>query len=188
MCSARRGEAMTKNTVYFRIGSDKAGTVTLASLVSKNQSFFAQHGFFCPFRNAFGLIDHLVKTNDLASIDKFDAETWRKLNPEAKDLLAEMISTPVWEQYPNVILTTETVWGRLSKQPLDREQTRAQILKLFKKLQGFFPGYGFKVILHLRRADRYCESLWNQHIKGGGKLTLDQYRPRLKKITGQATH
>jgi len=172
---------MAKKVVYFRIGSDNAGTVTLASLVSKNQSLFAQHGVFCPFRNAIGLIDHLVKANELTSIDLFDAKTWRQLNPEAKELLAEMIEAPVWEQYPKIVLTTETVWGRLSKQPLNSELTRDHILQLFKKLQDFFPGYEFKVILHLRRADRYCESLWNQHIKGGGKLTLDQYKPRMKK-------
>lgn len=166
---------MMEKTVYFRVGSDKAGTVALATFIYKNKQELGKMGVYAPFENAIGLIDYIVKTKGLQHIDIFDAKRRFGDRPDEKAVLQHFLENQTWKTHRALFLSTEVIWGRLSRQQLTDPQIRADAEVLFSEINKLFAGYKIKIILHLRRADRYLESLWNQHVKAGGKLDFDRF-------------
>jgi hypothetical protein len=154
-----------KKTVFMRIGSDKAGTVTLANLVDDNRELFRKVGFYAPMRNCMPLYDYLVKRGGLSSIDIFDPSRLPEKHRASMACFDQLINHPESCADTDVFLTTETFWGRLAKKKV--LQCKNDIIALCSKIRGFFPGHNIHLILHLRRADLYYESLYKQGIKAG---------------------
>ena len=154
-----------KKTVFMRIGSDKAGTVTLANLVDDNREVFRKKGFFAPMRNCMPLYDHLVKKGNLSSVNIFDPSDLGEKHRASMACFDQLINHPESYADADVFLTTETFWGRLTKKTV--VQFRNDIIVLCRKIRDFFPEHTIRIILHLRRADLYYESLFKQGFKAG---------------------
>lgn len=78
-------------------------------------------------------------------------------------------------RYPNEVpdilfLTTETIWGRLSKR--DLSPIRSEVLELLRVMIRTFHQHQVRVILHLRRIDLYLESLYKQEVKAGRPTSM----------------
>jgi hypothetical protein len=166
---------MSRNTCYIRIGSDKAGTTTIANLVEDNRKVFRDCGVLAPIRNIIALIDHVVKENGLDRIDLFDPGGYFRERPLEGAWLEELIADRRLVSGFDLFLPTETVWGRLDRIDLEKEEVREQVVKLLDALKAFFPEHDVKVLVHLRRIDTYLESAYNQRIKSGGTEEPQDY-------------
>ena len=151
--------------LYFRIGSDKAGTVSIANLVEDNHDVFLKHNIYAPFRNCVAFLDRIDQRSK-HRVKGFEHEAFeRKYSEQINDLEKN------YAQYKdhNIFLTTESVWGRLPWRRFSKRQTHA-FLSTFK---DFFHHHHIKIILHLRRADLYYESLLKQAVKSGQANSMD---------------
>lgn len=170
---------MADKKLVLRIGSDKAGTVSLAQFIVDNRNPLARLGVYAPQRNCVTLIDKFAKDLSLSQLDLFDASPHLELNPLERTLFAGFLADRFWERYDTVFLSTEVIWGRLTRKRLDDEPERDEIRRLFGAVRAFSPDRRTIVLLHLRRADFYFESLYNQHVKAGGKDEPSRFWTRL---------
>ncbi|WP_156002769.1 hypothetical protein [Thioalkalivibrio sp. ALR17-21] len=161
-------------TVYLRIGSDKAGTVSIANLAEKNQSVFLRHSFNAPSRNCLSLCEILLERHQIKGIDGFKDRS-QKRRRGIVELMERLDRSERIDE--NVFLTTETLWGRLSKRNL--EPVRSEVARFLRSIRETFPEHEVKVVLHLRRIDLYLESLYKQDIKAGRPVTLEGLRERV---------
>lgn len=161
-------------TLYLRIGSDKAGTVTLARLVERNKDVFLRHNVLAPSRNCLTLFDHFVNEQSLKTIDVFGSEATPPADKRAHEFADFMKHYPDLKEM-DIFLTTETFWGRLSKK--DIPVRKDDISTLCECIKDFFCNHAIKIILHLRRVDLYIESLYKQRIKSNQFVNME----RLKK-------
>lgn len=161
-------------TVYLRIGSDKAGTVSLANLAQKNRDIFARHGVRASSRNCLSLFEILLEREAIETIPGFTERSQERRR--GIEGLLECVQRGECDD-EDIFLTTETLWGRLSKRNL--EPIRDDVIRFFGSIRQAFPSHNVKVILHLRRADLYLESLYKQEIKAGRPATLSGLRQRV---------
>jgi hypothetical protein len=161
-------------TLYMRIGSDKAGTVTLARLVERNRDVFLRHNVNAPPRNCVALLDHFVTRHNLRTIDVFGSKASPAVDKRAHEFAEFMEHYPDFKEM-DIFLTTETFWGRLSKK--DISARKDDISTLCTCIKDFFYNHAIKIILHLRRVDLYIESLYKQRIKSNQFVNME----RLKK-------
>lgn len=130
-------------TLYLRIGSDKAGTVSMANLAENNKEVLLRHGVYSPGRNCIHLVRVLADRLGLESITGFDDRS-HKRRKGIEELLARYPS----EVSDTIFLTTETIWGRFSKR--DLTGCRTDILDLLRGIAETFYKHRIKIILHLR--------------------------------------
>ncbi len=152
-------------TVFFRIGSDKAGTTTLGSFIAANRPIFEKLGYSIFGPNANPLINYIVQENELKELDFFSPKNlaWR----DQVELFLKNI-----DLQRSIFIQTETLWGRLAPRLGKNPSLRERALDLLKALRDQFSGHDIKIILHLRRADGYYESQFGQSVKAGGAKSL----------------
>lgn len=168
-----------EKTVVLRVGSDKAGTVTLAQLVESYRVKLANAGVFAPLRNCVLLLDHFVRTLGLEHLDILEPEAQLKRNPLERTMLAGFLADRFWDELPTVFLTTEVLWGRLTRKQLETAPLRAETERLLEALRDFFRHRRVIILVHLRRADLYFESLYNQRVREGGSEDQAAYWDKL---------
>ena len=78
------------------------------------------------------------------------------------------------EQKQNVILNTETVWGRIIKSRKFKEYA-PQLIDVIDQIFSRFNVINRQIYLHLRLADEYCESSFSQLINGGSSVDFESY-------------
>tara|TARA_A100001015_G_C14891225_1_gene672487 strand:- start:175 stop:1185 length:1011 start_codon:yes stop_codon:yes gene_type:complete len=152
----------TSKKIFIRIGSDKAGTVSLAYLVGNNKDKFKSHGVLAPSRNCLSLFHYLTDKFSLADIGN-----WEDREPNRVAGISDLIARiEAGERISdNIFLTTETLWGRLTKRNLDPINKSVRIL--LQSLLEMFPDHQPQIIIHIRRIDLYLESLYKQEVKAG---------------------
>ncbi len=156
-----------KNTLIIHIGTMKTGTTALQHFLYNNREELKNYGWIYPdffeilpefseevrnerTKNGIYLYDKDVRTG-IKTNSKRWTEVW-------KNVLEQL------EQY-NVILSAEELY----------EIDILKVLREVKKLYG-----NIKVIVYLRRQDRYIESRWIQRIKGS--TCGDTFNSFVKKI------
>jgi hypothetical protein len=167
---------MLSKRIYMRIGSDKAGTVSLANLVVHNKDTFLKHGMYAPIRNCIPVFDYFIKKGHLNSINTFDSSDFLSKKNHMQ-LFKELMDQYEERKQFDIFLTTETFWGRLSKKNI--EKCRKDIKKLSQSIKEYFKYHQVIIILNLRRIDLYIESLYKQEIKAGRHLTISQLKNHL---------
>lgn len=167
-----------RKIAYLRIGYDKAGTVTLASLADANKDIFMANGIYAPMRNSLTFYDYLVKKNQI-QLDNIFRPPQKKHIREKWRLGMEDL-TQNYESYAdaNIFLTTEVLWGRLTK--IGVKQNYKAIEKLIHSIRDFFYHHEVKIILNLRRSDLYFESLYKQVVKSGRFFSIESERFQAK--------
>lgn len=158
-------------TVYLRIGADKAGTVSITKLASRNQDVFTRYGVFALPKNCIHLFELIRNRNAIDVVSAFNDRNSRR-----RTVAEEFFEANECGNYrdKDVLLVTETLWGRLAKRNL--ESVRDRVIRFLGSIRTTFPDHQVKVVLHLRRIDLYLESLYKQEIKGGNPVTLDTLR------------
>lgn len=165
--------------VVLRVGSDKAGTVSLAQLVESYRGKLANAGVFAPLRNCVTLLDHFIKTLGLEHLKILAPNAQIHRNPLERTLLSGFLADRFWDELPTVFLTTEVLWGRLTRKGFETSPRHAETGRLLKALRDFFRHRRVIILIHLRRADFYFESLYNQRIKEGGSEEKAAYWDKL---------
>lgn len=128
-------------TVYLRIGSDKAGTVTIADFVENNRDLLNSFGLIAPLRNCIGFIDYIINKYKLESINKFSIENILLKNSNYQEELNDFFELDFITNNKNIFLTTETLWGRLSRVDLTQALLKEQTYSLLRHIKEYFNEY-----------------------------------------------
>ena len=177
-----------KPTAYIRIGSDKAGTTTLAQFTVKNKERLKQAGVIAPVRNCIGFIDFLVGQKGLNEIDFFKSKRIPPAQPGDGSPLGEFLENYGDFKEQDIFMTTETLWSRLVKYDILKKSVSDQVVELLESIAAFFEHHKVKIILHLRRVDGYADSSFNQHVKGGGTTSFEDFFKRYQSMPPRAIH
>jgi len=177
-----------KPTAFIRIGSDKAGTTSLARFTGKNKEKLKQAGVIVPVRNCICFIDFLVGQKRLNEIDFFKSKRIPPVQPGDGSPLGDFLENYDDFKEQDIFLTTETLWSRLVKYDVTQKSVSDQVVELLRSIATFFKHHQVRIILHLRRVDGYADSSFNQHVKGGGTTSFEDFFKRYKNIPPRAIH
>ena len=154
------------NTLYLHIGTHKTATTTIQHFLAENDELLKTKGYTYPrfpFTYPFMGADRnglFLGTPYLDAVGVRHKDLEENYYQQGMDIVHELFDT-----YPNVIISNERLWydlyrndGTLMKQLLaDAEEH----------------GYQIKLIVYVRRQDKYIESFWNEQIKSNIKETRD---------------
>ena len=164
-------------TLYLHIGTQKTATTTIQHFLADNDEVLKTKGYTYPLfpelyypywdntRNGL-FIGHpyFDKNNER------DREKEKEYFSKGMELVHELFKT-----YPNVILSEERLW-------LELFFNKGEIMKKLLEDSQLY-GYQIKLILYLRRQDKFVESYWNQQLKS----TVTESRP-LDQFMQEFTH
>lgn len=155
-------------TLFFRIGSDKAGTVSLGRFATENNDLLLSRGVYAPNRNCIHLLGLLA---DRVGFEPSPGPRFKDPSPRRRQAIEDLLDAYPHDVPDTIFLTTEVVWGRLSR---GASPPRADVLKLLRAIAQTFGEHQIKIILHIRRIDLYLESLFKQDVKAGRNVSLDR--------------
>lgn len=158
-------------TLYLHIGTPKTATSSIQEFLRLNRQTLLKYGYCFPKqphkypyvgsnRNAHFMVENLYfedGTRDLALEMEFLREGLNQV-------------TESFEQCDNVILSEESLWRVSSYSRKD--------LFPYLKQEAVTQGYQIKIIVYLRRQDKFVVSNWNQRVKQGKTaytMTIDEY-------------
>ena len=162
--------------LYLHIGTPKTATSSIQLFLSENRKTLEQHGYCFPKQpHKYPYVSQNRNAHFMLG-DKNSANQPTKEEIE-RDLLEgiEMVRE-CFKQYDNVILTDEDLWRASS-------YSRKDVFPYLEQ-EAQREGYQVKIIVYLRRQDKYMVSLWNQNIKHASRpLTeqINEYMERLQK-------
>lgn len=99
-------------TLFFRIGSDKAGTVSLGRLASENKDLLLRRGVLAPSGNCIHLLGVLA---DRVGFEPSRGPRFKDPFPRRRQAIEEFLDAYPHDVPDTIFLTTEVVWGRLSR-------------------------------------------------------------------------
>ena len=153
-------------TLYLHIGTEKTGTTTLQSFLSKNRDALSKQGIIYPKSPGFfnhrdlatccldnSHIDDAILSKDLidpAQKEKWQSDLVRKFHDELIDLS---------HFHDTAIISSEHFHSRLI--------SPSEIQNLHQLLNSFFEK--IKIIVYLRRQDELATGIYSTIIKCGGK-------------------
>ena len=147
---------------FLHIGTEKTGTTTIQNFLAKNRKYLLEDGYLYP--SSPGKINHIklaifaMKSSKIQDIHKFlgltTPERVTKFQSQFKKNLTQELSL---SNLQTVILSSEHCSSQLIfKEDIER-------LKIF--LNNFFEE--IKIIIYLRRQDKYLASLYSTGIRCG---------------------
>lgn len=154
-------------TLYLHIGTPKTGTSMIQRFLGRNQEVLESNGYRFPDfgftfegigknRNAYFMTCKIYDDKKMRDIDAEDIIRKKGYAQLLKEL----------EQYENVILTDEHIWnGYLAVENFWEN--------LYQKIVG--AGHELKVIVYLRRQDKFIQSYWAQKVKEYIRISFDRY-------------
>lgn len=166
------GKDLNMKTLYLHIGTPKTATSSIQKFLKENWDVLQKHGYFFPEslhmypgvnarRNAHFLVGKVQ--NEKGERDK------KKETIYLKEGLQQI--RDAFENYDHVILTDESIWYCLS-------YGKKSLLYDLKK-EADEQNYQIKVIVYLRRQDKFLLSRWNQSVKQRtshvSQMPCDQY-------------
>lgn len=164
----------SKKTVFLRIGSDKAGTVTLAELVRWNADLFMAKGCFTPMVNSSTLIDYAIYCaqkgvpclpQDVSVYSKSDLWLNSTRSQETIDQFLDFAKAYETTSNSDIFLLTETLWGQwVNKDP---KLFGCDPSEVMNNINSFLFNHEIKIVVNIRRVDLYIESIFNQSVKRG---------------------
>lgn len=145
-------------TLYLHVGTPKTATTSIQSFLNKNKDVLEKYGYCYPaslhrypdvnpIRNGHFLVGNVIKEDGTRDTD------------QEKIYLEEGLKQveDYFKKVDNVILSDESIWRALS-------YTRKTLLSDLRSI-GEKNGFRIKVIVYLRRQDKFLLSRWNQSIK-----------------------
>ena len=163
--------------LYLHIGTPKTATSSIQKFLCDNRKILEQHGYCFP------KLPHkypYVSSNRNAHFmlgDTNSPDQQANMQEKTDDLLEGLGRVrDCFKKYDFVILTDEDLWRASS-------YSRKELFPYLKQ-EAMQQGYQIKIIVYLRRQDKYLISLWNQNIKRASRPCLQQindYMVRLQK-------
>ena len=164
-------------TLYLHIGTPKTATSSIQTFLSQNRKLLQEKNYCFPKqqhrfpyvgtgRNAHFMIDIQYHEDGSRNRER-EAEMLR----EGMDFVNDCM-----KQYDNVILSEESIFRAAV-------YTRQEVFPYLKK-EADEHGYQVKIIVYLRRQDKFLISDWNQRVKQvktSYTLTIDEHRKQTQK-------
>ena len=159
-------------TLYLHIGTPKTATSSIQKFLAENWDVLQKHGYFFPESTHIYPRVNARRNAHFLSGRVRNGEGIRDKEKE-KTYLEEGLQQvrDAFQNYDNVILTDESIWYCLS-------YLKKSLLCDLKK-EADKQGYQIKVIVYLRRQDKFLLSRWNQKVKqkstSDAVLSCDEY-------------
>ena len=159
-------------TLYLHIGTPKTATSSIQKFLAENWDVLQKHGYFFPESTHIYPRVNARRNAHFLSGRVRNGEGIRDKEKE-KTYLEEGLQQvrDAFQNYDNVILTDESIWYCLC-------YLKKSLLCDLKK-EADKQGYQIKVIVYLRRQDKFLLSRWNQRVKqkstSDAVLSCDEY-------------
>lgn len=167
---------MAIENVIFHIGSPKTGTSIIQSHLAQNRVPLRDKGYFYPITisadpSIYRTFEshHLLTYSwaGLAPYSRFDTEAFWGRVEETAD---------IYKLHTLLLSAENTYW--LPRQLVGQEKPEPNIYwaekkKYIERIHKDLKKFETKIVLYLRRQDRWIESWYNQQIKNGNHLTTN---------------
>lgn len=159
---------MIKPKLYLHIGTHKTGSTTLQSVLKKESNKLKEEG-----------IAYLGRFRDISKpmkgMTKYDDNHVRKFRKEAQQLIDHSKKSN-----PHTYVASNEKWSGHDMLSYDNAPVNAKMLyDIFKPFD-----FDIKIIVYLRRQDKFFESAYAQKIKRGGTFSFEEYLKQIKNIKG----
>lgn len=150
---------MNRKKLYIHIGTQKTGTTTIQSILSKNKNEL-QNENICYL----GRLEKLAR--EIRVITEPDVDLENKIRSKVKDKLKECSD----HEYQSYIISNEKFTG-------DKMIAYRNSSLIAKSLERVFEPFEFdiKIIVFIRRQDTFFESTYAQRIYSGESLTFQEF-------------
>ena len=162
--------------IILHIGSPKTGTSIIQSHLAQNREVLRDNGFLYPITISSN--PKLYRTYESSHLLMYSLAGWEQFTEFSPEAFFERANATAAEHdIETMLLSAEnTYW--LPKQITAREKPEEQEYWDEKsayvgRIAKAFEGYEVKIVLYLRRQDRWIESWYNQQIKNGNHLPLE---------------
>ncbi|AFV87012.1 hypothetical protein [Alteromonas mediterranea] len=160
---------MNKRTLYLHIGCEKTGTTSIQNVLADNRQALLKQGIFYPDLGKLKFAQLLLP----AALQPFDYP-----------------NKPRADYYPgNEVIDPDSVWNSfidLAKKNADKDviisaehfssRTKDKGLTYLKaKMNQLSSLFNIKIIVFLRRQDKFMESSYSTIIKAGGNIGFDAF-------------
>lgn len=160
---------MNQNTLYLHIGTHKTGSTTIQNILEKENKKLIDEGIYY-----LGRFRGLSKP--MKSMTKYDKNHVLKFRNEARQLIKD------GEKHkPHTFVASNEKWSGHDMMAYGNASVNA------KMLYDIFEPFKFeiKIVVYLRRQDKFFESAYAQKIKQGAAFTFSDY---LEKINYKNLH
>lgn len=160
---------MNKRTLYLHIGCEKTGTTSIQNVLADNRQALVKQGILYPELGKLKFAQLLLP----AALQPLD-------HPEK----------PRADYYPgNEVIDPDTVWNGfinwakanadkdiiISAEHFSSRVKEKGLAYLKAKLEHLSPVFDVKIIIYLRRQDKFMESSYSTIIKAGGNIGFDSF-------------
>ena len=164
-------------TLYLHIGLHKTATTTIQHFLTENDEVLKTKGYTYPKFPVHYPYLGKDRNGIFLGTPYLDYDGERRMDIEAENYKTCMgIIHELFETYPNVILSNERLWFDLSK------AEGALMQRLLDDASEY--GYRIKMIVYVRRQDKFIESFWNEQIKSNILETrkFEQYKDEYDRL------
>ncbi len=165
------------NTLYLHIGLHKTATTTIQHFLTENDEVLKTKGYTYPKFPIHYPYMGKDRNGIFLGTPYHDYDGQRRTDIEKENYKTCMGTIhELFETYPNVILSNERLWYDLPK------AEGALMQKLLDDASEY--GYQIKMIVYVRRQDKFVESFWNEQIKSNIKETrkFEQYKDEYSRL------
>jgi len=160
----------------FHIGCPKTGTSIIQSHLAQNRKVLRDKGVLYPI--TISSDKNLYKTFESHHLLAYSWANWSTFNRFNTDWFFERVNqTGIKYSLHTLLLSAEnTYWlptQVVAREKPDREKFWKEKNDYVQRIFNDFKGYDTKIIIYLRRQDRWIESWYNQQIKNGNNLPSD---------------
>jgi hypothetical protein len=161
---------MKKNTLYIHIGCEKTGTTSIQYALSDNRELLRRQGFVYPILGNFKFAQSILP----AALQHWEtplrpnADYYPGEEPLDKEVVwNDFVSFAKENRDKNIIISSEHFSSRMVKD--------ISLTFIHSKISELAPFFDVKVIIYLRRQDKFMESTYSTIIKAGGNLGFDDF-------------
>ncbi len=165
------------NTLYLHIGLHKTATTTIQHFLTENDEVLKTKGYTYPKFPIHYPYMGKDRNGIFLGTPYLDYDGQRRTDIEEEYYKTCMGTIhELFETYPNVILSNERLWYDLPK------AEGALMQKLLDDASEH--GYQIKMIVYVRRQDKFVESFWNEQIKSNINETrkFEQYKDEYSRL------
>ena len=165
--------------VFFHIGTPKTGTSLIQSHLAQNRTALRDRNFFYPI--TISSQDNVYRTYESHHLLTYSWADWKPFNVFSPDwFFDKALSTARTYGLHTLLLSAENAYwlpyqlaGAEKLSPQEYWDRKRQYIARIQKDLGRF---NTKIVVYLRRQDRWIESWYNQQVKNGHSFDRDMDR------------
>ncbi len=151
--------------LHVHIGTPKTGTTAIQEFCVENAAILKKKGYCYPIL-PFSFWDASEARNAHFLVAQITDKDGNVLEEEAEKNFHKgvQIIQDLFQKFDHVVMSDENIW-------LSMDTIRKDLWENLKK-EAQSRGFSIRVIVYLRRQDKYLYSLWNQRIKSKRRLEM----------------